>query len=58
MFLIEGYDLDALGLESVPRATLPEHVDDAFGAADWRLDGEERARLDNVSTLEGPKKYA
>lgn len=29
MFLIEGYDLDALGLESVPRATLPEHVDDA-----------------------------
>ena len=39
-------------------ADLPEHVDDAFGAADWRLDGEERARLDNVSTLEGPKKYA
>lgn len=39
-------------------ADLPEHVDDAFGAADWRLNREDRVRLDKVSTLEGPKKYA
>jgi 1-deoxyxylulose-5-phosphate synthase len=39
-------------------ADLPEHVDDAFGAADWRLTREDRAKLDLVSTLEGPKKYA
>ena len=39
-------------------ADLPEHVDDAFGAADWRLKCEDRARLDEVSTLQGPKKYA
>ena len=39
-------------------ADLPEHVDDAFGAADWRLECEDRARLDEVSTLQGPKKYA
>ena len=37
-------------------ADLPEHVDDAFGAADWRLNREDRVRLDKVSTLEGPKK--
>lgn len=39
-------------------ADLPEHVDDAFGAADWRLECKDRARLDEVSTLQGPKKYA
>ena len=39
-------------------ADLPEHVDDTFGAADWRLECEDRARLDEVSTLKGPKKYA
>lgn len=39
-------------------ADLPEHVDDAFGAADWRLAPEDRAQLDLVSTLAGPKKYA
>ena len=39
-------------------ADLPEHVDDAFGAIDWRLEAEDRRALDAVSTLEGPKKYA
>ena len=39
-------------------ADLPEHVDDAFGAADWRLEPEDREVLDEVSTLEGPKKYS
>ena len=37
---------------------LPEHVDDAFGAADWRLTPEDREALDEVSTHEEPSKYA
>jgi len=39
-------------------ADLPEHVDDAFGAIDWRLDAEDRQSLDAVSAWAPPKKYA
>ena len=39
-------------------ADLPEHVDEVFGAADWRLAPEDRATLDEVSTIEPPRKYA
>lgn len=39
-------------------ADLPAHVDDAFGAADWRLTPEDRQALDEVSTQEGPRRYA
>lgn len=39
-------------------ADLPAHVDDAFGAADWRLTPEDREALDEVSAQEGPRRYA
>ncbi len=31
---------------------LPEHVEDALGAADWRLEPDERAELDRVSEMD------
>lgn len=39
-------------------ADTPQHVDDGFGAADWRLDPVDRARLDEVSHQEPPAKFA
>lgn len=39
-------------------ADLPEHVDEVFGAVGWQLEREERARLDEVSRIEPPRKYA
>ncbi len=39
-------------------ADLPEHVDDALGAADWRLPATDREMLYEVSRQEGPAKYA
>lgn len=39
-------------------ADLPEQVDEVFGALDVQLEREERAVLDDVSTIEEPKTYA
>jgi aryl-alcohol dehydrogenase-like predicted oxidoreductase len=36
---------------------LPEQVDENFGALDWKLSPEERAALDEVSKVEGPRRY-
>ncbi|NKB69547.1 MAG: aldo/keto reductase [Candidatus Latescibacteria bacterium] len=36
----------------------PEHVDEAFGGLGWALAADERALLDEVSHVEGPRKYA
>ena len=36
----------------------PEHVDENFGALGWTLTPEERAALDRVSAVEGPRRYA
>ncbi len=37
---------------------LPEHVDDAMGALDWKLTREERDELDIVSKVEPGRRYA
>ena len=39
-------------------ADLPEHVDEAFAAAEWRLPAEERQLLDEVSEVKLPDKWA
>ena len=39
-------------------ADLPEHVDEAFGAAEWRLTPEDRAALDEISQPAQPVKWA
>ena len=36
---------------------LPEHVVDALGAADWRLEPEDRKALDELSAVEIPDRY-
>jgi 1-deoxyxylulose-5-phosphate synthase len=36
----------------------PEHVEEAFAAAEWRLPREERQALDDVSAVEMPAKWA
>jgi aryl-alcohol dehydrogenase-like predicted oxidoreductase len=39
-------------------ADFPEQVDDAFGAAGWALEREDRARLDELSAPAAPAKFA
>ena len=39
-------------------ADFPEHVDEVFGSADWRLPPEARSALDEVSKVEELRRYA
>ena len=39
-------------------ADFPEHVDEVFGSADWRLPPEARDTLDEVSKIEELRRYA
>ena len=50
--------LDHENVTPILGADLPEHVDEVFGALDYKLDSDERAVLDKVSNPEEIRKYA